>query len=56
VRSSTAEVTLRFIAPNGYPAAAPDCFWVEPNLSMNGGSLPAERLPPKGFPKNNRFG
>lgn len=34
------EVTLRFIAPNGYPMAAPDCFWVEPNLSLASGALP----------------
>ena len=37
---SAQEVTLRFIAPNGYPVAAPDCFWVDPNLNVNGGSLP----------------
>ena len=27
---SAAEVMMRFLAPNGYPVAAPDCFWVEP--------------------------
>jgi hypothetical protein len=33
-------VTLKFIAPNGYAVAAPDCFWVEPNLTVNGAILP----------------
>jgi hypothetical protein len=37
---SVAEATLRFIAPNGYAVAAPDCLWVEPNLTLNGGGLP----------------
>lgn len=30
------KVTIRFLAPNGYPVAKPDCFWVEPKLSLNG--------------------
>lgn len=33
-------VTLRFLAPNGYGVAAPDCFWVEPRLTLNGGTPP----------------
>lgn len=37
---SATEVTLRFIAPNGYAVAAPDCFWVEPALTLNGGTVP----------------
>jgi hypothetical protein len=37
---SSPAVTLRFIAPNGYPVSAPDCFWVEPNLAVNGSNLP----------------
>lgn len=37
---SAGEVTLRFIAPNGYVVAAPDCFWVEPLLTVNGGAMP----------------
>ena len=32
--------TLRFIAPNGYAVAAPDCFWIEPGLTLKDGSLP----------------
>ena len=30
------QATLRFIIPNGYPVSPPDCFWVEPNLTVNG--------------------
>jgi Prokaryotic E2 family E len=37
---SASEVTLRFIAPNGYAVASPDCFWVEPKLTLNGGGVP----------------
>ena len=37
---SATEVTLCFIAPNGYSVAAPDCFWVEPGLTLNGGTVP----------------
>jgi hypothetical protein len=30
-----------FVAPPGYPNAAPDCFWVEPsNLRLANGSTP----------------
>lgn len=32
-------VAIAFIAPAGYPVAAPDCFWTEPGLMLaNGGS------------------
>lgn len=31
-----------FVAPPGYPAARPDCFWVEPaGLRLAGGGTPA---------------
>src|SRR5882672_11075643 len=30
-----------FVAPPGYPAANPDCFWVEPDgLRLEGGGTP----------------
>ncbi len=30
-----------FVAPPGYPAAQPDCFWVEPDgLRLEGGGTP----------------
>jgi hypothetical protein len=34
------QIVLRFIAPNGYSVAAPDCFWAEPNLTLSGGRQP----------------
>ncbi len=37
---SAGEVTLRMVAPNGYPVAAPDCFWVEPNLTFGNRQMP----------------
>lgn len=34
-------VTVLFVAPPGYPAARPDCFWVEPcGLRVAGGATP----------------
>lgn len=30
-----------FVAPPGYPAAQPDCFWIEPNnFRLEGGQTP----------------
>ncbi|MBR0900261.1 hypothetical protein JQ616_35375 [Bradyrhizobium tropiciagri] len=33
---SPATVALHFIAPVGYSVAAPDSFWLEPNVMVNG--------------------
>src|ERR1700730_10355982 len=34
-------VTVLFVAPAGYPAARPDCFWVDPcGLRLAGGATP----------------
>lgn len=34
--------TILFIAPPGYPAAQPDCFWLEPvGIRLDGGGTPA---------------
>ena len=32
--------TLKFIAPIGYPFAAPDCFWTDKELRLQDGSMP----------------
>ena len=32
--------TVRFIAPVGFPASRPDCFWTDPNLRLTGGRNP----------------
>lgn len=29
-----------FLAPAGYPAAQPDCFWVTPYLRLTNGAMP----------------
>ena len=34
-------VTLIFLAPPGYPAAQPDCFWIEPGpIRLTNGATP----------------
>lgn len=34
-------VTILFMAPPGYPAAQPDCFWLEPvGIRLEGGGTP----------------
>ena len=34
-------VDILFVAPPGYPAAQPDCFWIEPaGLRLEGGGTP----------------
>jgi hypothetical protein len=31
---------IRFVVPNGYPYAAPDCFWADMALRLRGGAMP----------------
>ncbi|MFO0607735.1 MAG: E2/UBC family protein [Polyangiales bacterium] len=38
---SLARTTIRFIAPVGYPAAKPDCFWADRGLKLESGAPPA---------------
>lgn len=33
-------VAVYFIAPVGYPAARPDCFWTAPDLRLASGMMP----------------
>lgn len=33
-------VTVRFIAPVGYPHSKPDCFWCDHDLKVEGGGVP----------------
>ena len=37
---SKTHVTVRFLAPVGYPMATPDCFWVDPDLRLGNGGMP----------------
>lgn len=32
---------VSFVVPNGYPYAAPDCFWADSSLRLRGGAAPA---------------
>lgn len=32
--------SVRFVAPAGYPFAAPDCFWADPDLALASGLAP----------------
>ena len=38
-------VTVRFIAPVGFPTAKPDCFWTDFNLRLDGGRMPQNSGP-----------
>lgn len=37
---SKSETSIRFVAPVGYPFAAPDCFWADPDLRLQNGGEP----------------
>ena len=34
------KVDILFVAPPGYPAAKPDCFWVSPPVRLANGAIP----------------
>ena len=34
------QTTVQFLAPVGYPAANPDCFWADASLRLAGGGMP----------------
>ncbi|HSI28260.1 MAG: E2/UBC family protein [Methylophilus sp.] len=41
------KVTVKFLAPTGYPFAAPDCFWIDENVRLANGAMPqASNLSP----------
>ncbi len=37
---SQSSTHIRFVIPNGYPYAAPDCFWADRTLRLAQGRLP----------------
>lgn len=37
---SKQQVTIKFIAPVGYPFARPDCFWTDADLKLRNGNAP----------------
>ncbi len=38
---SCAQTTAAFVVPHAYPAAQPDCFFVDAELRLAGGAVPA---------------
>jgi hypothetical protein len=51
---TTRQVTVLFVAPPGYPAAQPDCFWVEPaGLRLAGGETPKNTNDGNPIPADN---
>ena len=49
---SPATASLHFIAPVGYPVSAPDSFWLEPNVTVNG-AVPTNSNVNHGIPEAN---
>ena len=50
-------VNVLFVAPPGYPAARPDCFWVEPSgLRLDGGGTPQNTNDSNPIPGDNQSG
>lgn len=45
------ETTIRFIVPAGYPGPAPDCFWSDAVLTVNGGAMPQATQPSNVIPE-----
>jgi Prokaryotic E2 family E len=39
-RWSKSWTTVHFVAPVGYPAAKPDCFWTDGDLRLKNGTMP----------------
>jgi hypothetical protein len=37
---SLPETHIRFVIPNGYPYAVPDCFWADHSLRLASGAIP----------------
>jgi len=44
-----ASVTVRFIAPVGYPLAQPDCFWTDRDLLLASGGPPMNSAENTGY-------
>ena len=54
---SQQQITVHFVAPPGYPAARPDCFWVEPTgLRLAGGGTPLNTNDSNPIPGDTQVG
>jgi hypothetical protein len=47
---SKARSDIRFVAPNGYPFAQPDCFWADVDLRLANGNVPQSANPNNALP------
>lgn len=48
--------SIRFLVPPGYPFAALDCFWADPDLVLEGGHLPQNAANTVPIPENGGQG
>jgi hypothetical protein len=49
------QTTVRFLAPNGYPFAQPDCFWGDEGLALSTGLAP-QATNSQAIPETNESG
>lgn len=47
--------TVRFVEPNGYPFASPDCFWTDGDLQLASGGMP-QNAATNAIPETQFFG
>lgn len=53
---SKARTSIRFLAPQGFPQAAPDCFWADGDLCLQGGREPQNSNTSEAIPEHGGKG
>jgi hypothetical protein len=53
---SKACTSIRFLVPAGYPFAAPDCFWADNDLLLEGGRMPCSAGNNNTIPETTEIG
>jgi hypothetical protein len=48
--------SIRFLVPPGYPFAALDCFWADPDLMLEGGRIPQNAAATNPIPEKGEQG
>ncbi|WP_439373490.1 E2/UBC family protein [Bradyrhizobium sp. DASA03120] len=48
--------SIRFLVPAGYPFAAPDCFWADNDLLLDGGRMPCNAANNNVIPETEESG
>jgi Prokaryotic E2 family E len=51
-----ATTSIRFLVPAGYPFAALDCFWADPDLTLAGGRIPQNAAANNSIPEKGEQG